>query len=119
MNTSVIDHGYAAIPVLFSSDLRLTTMFYSDGLGFAVHRESDGLRIRRDELDLKVAPMTDAGLLSNLSVVFRVNEIEKLHKEFSGRSLPNLSKIRQGICGKRQFSMTDPDKNSLYFVEAA
>lgn len=119
MNKTVTDSSYKAVPILFSSNLRRSSMFYSDGLGFAVYRESDGLRARRTELDLKITPMTDAELMSNLSVVFRIDDIRKLHDEFYGRSLPDLGHVRQGICGKSQFSLTDPDGNSLYFIEAA
>ncbi|WP_162009400.1 VOC family protein [Labrenzia sp. CE80] len=121
MNTNVTDTNYpaVAVPVLFSADLRRTSMFYSDALGFAVYRESDGLRVRRSQLDLKITLMTNADLMANLSVVFRVDEIGKLHEEYRGRSLPNLGQVKHGICGKPQFSLTDPDGNSLYFVETA
>lgn len=117
MNANASDHRPLAIPVLFSTDLRSSSVFYSDGLGFAVYKEADGLRIRRCELDLKVTHTSETAPLTNLSVVFRVNKIRKLHSEYVDRALPNLGQLKLGACGKLQFSLSDPDGNSLYFVE--
>lgn len=117
MNTHVPEGRYLALPVLLSTDLRRSSAYYSDGLGFAVHKEEDGLRVRGAEIDLKLTPCRDGSLNSNLSVVFRVKDLKKLHLEFRQRSLPKLGKLKQGLFGQTQFSLTDPDGNSLYFVE--
>ncbi|MES0879518.1 VOC family protein [Roseibium sp. SCP14] len=119
MSAHETDSRHHAIPVLFSSDLRSSSVFYSDGLGFAVYKETDGLRIRRSELELKVTHTRDTAPLANLSVVFRVQKIRKLHSEYADRDLPNLGQLKLGVCGKLQFSLSDPDGNSLYFVEEA
>ena len=117
MNTYVSESPYLAIPVLLSTDLRRSSAYYSDALGFAVHKEADGLRVRRDDIDLKITRSSDATLSSNLSVVFRVKDLKQLHREFNQRSLPRLGKLKEGGCGQTQFSLRDPDGNSLYFVE--
>ena len=118
MNTYASESRYLALPVLLSSDLRRSSAYYSDSLGFAVHKEADGLRVRTDEIDLKIAQSGDTALNSNLSVVFRVKDLKKLHREFHKKALPKLGKLKEGLFGQTQFSLTDPDGNSLYFVEA-
>lgn len=117
MNKIASDAQVLAVPVLYSADLRRSSVFYSDALGFAVYKEADGLRARRDEMDLKIAKSTDPVLTSNLGVVLRARDIRRLHNEFDDRVLYNLSSLNRSSSGKLQFTLSDPDGNSLYFVE--
>ena len=117
LNSSLPAGQARTVPVLRSRDLRRSSVFYRDHLGFAVFKEVDGLRVRSSNFDIKLIQGSDAGGVSNMNVVFRVGKIRKLHDEYRDRALPRLSNLKQSTCGKLKFSLLDPDGNSLHFVE--
>lgn len=109
---------YKATPILLSSNLRKSIIFYSDGLGFAVYKEEDGLRAKRGDLDVKIIPSADWDVTSNLSVIFRVEDAGRLYAEFLDRAVQGISSLGHNCCNKLQFTLMDPDGSTLIFVES-
>ncbi|WP_395172708.1 MULTISPECIES: VOC family protein [Roseibium] len=108
---------YAAIPILFSSDFCRSCRFYSDGLECAVHRDAGNLWVRGGGLDLKICRCSDPFLTSNLSVVCHTKDVARLYQKYLTKRYLPVTKLKLHPCGKLQFSLTDPDGNTLYFVE--
>ena len=103
--------------ILFSSDLRRSSMFYKDVLGFCVHEEEDGLRVRHSDLELKVYPTNDPVLTSNVGVIVHFERVQDLHSRLDQRDLPELSVLIHDATCQMRFCLRDPDGNTLCFVD--
>lgn len=117
MKMSAPNGRYAAIPILFSSDFSRSCRFYSDGLGCAVHKDAGDLWVRGPNLDLKICRCSDPFLMSNLSIVCHTPDVGRLYQTCLKKPELPVTKLKLHPCGKLQFSLTDPDGNTLYFVE--
>ena len=103
--------------ILFSSDLRRSSIFYRDVLGFRVNEEEDGLRVRHSDLELKVCPTSDPDLTSSVGVIIHFDGVRDLHSRLRQRDPPQLSIPIRDATSQMRFSLRDPDGNTLYFVE--
>lgn len=110
-------NGHEMEAVLFSVNLHRSACFYADVLGFHVRQDSGKLDIDYGDGDLQVLLTDDTDLVSGLAVIIHVSNILDLRGLFEDRAVPNLSGLAFEPHQPLRFSVTDPDSNTLFFVE--
>ncbi|HAA92244.1 MAG TPA: hypothetical protein DCS82_02260 [Rhodospirillaceae bacterium] len=104
-------------PVLFSSDLKRAAAFYEGILGFRSREDRNSLVLSRNNLRLRVIETDDPGLMSNTGVMFHVDNFQNLYEELSRHSQPQTAILTADAEFPPQFSLYDPDGNTLYFAD--
>lgn len=110
-------------PQLLVSDIDHALEFYTQKLGFdidfryqdfyaSIFKDGYSIHLKSGSPILKVS--SDENV--NLDIVFVVEQIEGLHKDFLNKSVEMIQPLRQMPYGK-EFYIADLDGNVLAFVE--
>ena len=116
MYTNLNSETYNAEQVLFTSDLKRSELFYSEILGLTVTNQGGHLSVEISGRALTVLPTADKEMLSDIGVVFQVPNIRKMHRRLCGCCV-SFGKLEPSHTGLMQFSVSDPDKNMIFFIE--
>jgi catechol 2,3-dioxygenase-like lactoylglutathione lyase family enzyme len=110
----------AATPVLASLDIRRSTAFARDALGFAVVHEAQGAYgiVERDGVELHFWACTDRAIAEATGCRIRVRGIDALHARCAALGIvhPNAP-LGPRPWGGTEFAILDPDGNLITFHE--
>jgi hypothetical protein len=108
----------SAIPILAFLEQTKTVAFYEQ-LGFSCNSNwPDYLMCARDNIEIHLWKCNDENIPKNTGCYIRVNEIDKLYKEFDALNIihPN-GKLENKPWKIRQFSILDNSGNIIHFGE--
>ena len=112
----------SATPVLASLDIERSVHFYRTHLGFEVQHVEQGVYgvVTRDEVGLHFWACSERQIAENTSCRFRVDRLDSLYArcEAAGIVHPNAS-LESKPWGAREFAITDPDGNLVWFSQWA
>jgi len=111
------DIGITAGPVVFSSDLGRSASFYRSLPGFQVKVGQAYLEVKSSVASLQVLPTLDPDLLTGMAVSLPVCNIRDLYRSCGDHAVAGLGALQDDAAGAPRFSVSDPDGNSLYFIE--
>lgn len=104
-------------PLFPVQDLKKSTEFYTDQLGFKIDFQyedfyvgisKDGFSIHLKSAEASLAQANGVSTKRDVSIIFSVVDIESLYKEFSDKSIQIIQPLRQMPYGK-EFYIADPD----------
>jgi hypothetical protein len=108
----------SAIPILAFLNIQETVDFYQQ-LGFTCNNNwPDYLMCARDNIEIHLWKCNDENIPKNTGCYIRVNEIDKLYKDFDALHIihPN-GKLENKPWKIRQFSILDNSGNIIHFGE--
>ena len=112
-------------PLFLVADIDQAIEFYTKKLGFAIdfRYEDFYVGIIKDGFSIHLKTGTPAiDVILNkagndhIDITFSVDDIESLHKEYSGKSVEIIQVLREMPYGK-EFYVADPDGHILAFLE--
>ena len=109
-----------AAPVVTVTDIAKSVAYYRDALGFTVRFEYGAptfyVCLCRDRVDIHlVAAGQTRRLPGNSGVVVFVDDVDGLHAELVKRGAQVTKAPQNYDYGMREFNVSDPDGNQLFF----
>lgn len=109
-----------AVPVLPSMDIKATTKFYVETLGFHVTGDYDDyVLLQRDYVEVHLWHGAARNICENSGCYLRVANVDELYKEFSEKGVKMRHPLELKEWGMREFAVIDNDGNLLRFGEPA
>lgn len=107
-----------AVPVLPAMDVKETTKFYVEKLGFHVTGDyGNYVLLQRDYIELHLWHGAEKLICENSGCYLRVANVEELHKEFSEKGVKMRTPLEIKEWGMHEFAVCDNDGNLLRFGE--